>query len=123
MSEIKKTLTEEQKEEIEDLYGHLDPEYQIKAVGYMYGLEYQDAKKRMSEFSEEEIANSIDYYDLDGFNPLKKNEFYEQKQTSRKEIEETYGLSPLRAMCARDRLTFDRGLDSIQTEAGMENGQ
>ena len=33
MSTIKKTLTDEQKEQVEDLYTHLDPGYQIDAVG------------------------------------------------------------------------------------------
>lgn len=70
MSTIKKTLTDEQKEQIEDLYTHLDPGYQIDAVGYMYGLDWATAKERMGEFSEDEIARSIDYFDLDGFNQI-----------------------------------------------------
>lgn len=44
MSTIKKTLTDEQKEQIEDLYTHLDPGYQIDAAGYMYGLDWATAK-------------------------------------------------------------------------------
>lgn len=120
MSTIKKTLTDEQKEQIEDLYTHLDPGYQIDAVGYMYGLDWATAKERMGEFSEDEIARSIDYFDLDGFNPLQKQEVFEQKQAARKEIEEQYDLSPLRAMCARDTFTFDKGLENIQSGPAME---
>ena len=70
--------------------------------------------------SEDEIACSIDYFDLDGFNPLQKQEVFEQKQAARKEIEEQYDLSPLRAMCARDAFTFDKGLENIQSGPVME---
>lgn len=59
-----------------------------------------------------------------GSNPrppdYQKQEVFEQKQAARKEIEEQYDLSPLRAMCARDAFTFDKGLENIQSGPAME---
>ena len=56
------------------------PDTRLMLSAYMYGLDWATAKERMGEFSEDEIARSIDYFDLDGFNPLQKQEVFEQKQ-------------------------------------------
>lgn len=123
MSDIKMTLTDGQKDRIEDLYSHLDTEYQVRAVAYMYGLDRNEAKERLQELPEDKIADSVDYYDLDGLPVKMKQEMFERKQAARQEIQERYGLSPLRAMCARDDTALGKGLESLQAKPDVEKGQ
>lgn len=121
MSNVKMTLTDEQRKQIEERYNsQLDEDYQINAVGYMYGLNYGEAKKYRQELPEDKIADSIDYYALEGLDARSKMEIFEQKQTARVEFQELYGLSPLHAICVRDDMAFDKGLENIQTGPEME---
>lgn len=121
MSNVKMMLTDEQRKQIEERYNsQLDEDYQINAVGYMYGLNYGEAKKYRQELSEDKIADSIDYYALEGLDARSKMEIFEQKKAKRAKLQDQYELSPLHAICVRDDMAFDKGLENIQTGPEME---
>lgn len=118
-------LTDRELEAAERLYDITDKEMQATAVGYMYGMPDKGAAERLrDELTEDEIADSYDYYLCRGLPTAAKLEMYGKLKGEREAVMEEYGLGPIDAVVKRRELenekfsraaedSFTKGVESI----------